>query len=167
MSHYDEEFDDEFDEEDGHYVIIEREREAGGGGIGSFLLGAAIGAGIALLFAPRSGAETRADIKRRAGDAKDAASRVAQGVTDTVTDTFQDARRKVEEQIDSARDAVQAKTDQVRRAMDAGRAAADEARVDLETRLAETKAAYRAGADVARESRVRRQAPATSALAEE
>jgi hypothetical protein len=51
--------------------------------------------------------------------------------------------------------------------MDAGRAAADDARIDLELRLAETKAAYNAGAQVARDARARRTAAATSSLAEE
>lgn len=155
-------YDEDFDEEDGPYVVIERS----GGGIGTFLLGAAIGAGLALLLAPKSGAETRADIRRRARRVSDAASRVAGDVSEKVTDTFHDARRRVEEQIDSAREAIAAKRDQVRDAMDAGRAAADEARLDLETRLAETKAAYNAGARVARDVRARR-AAATSSLAEE
>jgi gas vesicle protein len=151
-------------EDDDRVVVIER---GGGPGIGTFLLGAAIGAGIALLFAPQSGVETRAGIKRRARAARDSATRVAGDVTERVTDTFQDARRRVEEQIDSARESIQAKRDQVREAKDAGREAADEARLDLETRLAETKAAYNAGARVAREARARRGAPATSSLAEE
>lgn len=155
---------EDFDEEDGRYVVIER---GGSSGIGPFLLGAAIGAGLALLFAPRSGVETRADIRRRARLAKDRASRVANDVTERVTDTFQDARRRVEEQIDSAREAIEAKRAQVRDAMDAGRVAADEARLDLETRIAETKAAYNAGAQVAREARTRRTASATSSLVEE
>lgn len=161
--------EDEFDDEDGRYVVIER--QSGGNGIGPFILGAAIGAGLALLFAPRSGEETRADIRRRARKARDAAQRVAAGVTESVSDTFQDARRRVEEQIDTAREAIEAKKDQMRRAVDAGRAAADEARVDLENRLTETKAAYNAGADVvreAREVRVRRRPPAaSSSLTEE
>jgi uncharacterized membrane protein len=46
-----------------------------------------------------------------------------------------------------------AKKEQVSRAMEAGREAAHQARTDLERRLAETKAAYNAGADVARASR--------------
>ncbi|HET9425056.1 MAG TPA: YtxH domain-containing protein [Gemmatimonadaceae bacterium] len=158
---------EDFDEDDGHYVVIDRSGD--GAGIGTFLLGAAIGAGLALLFAPKSGAETRADIRRRARGARDSASRVAHDVTGKVTDTFQDARRRVEEQIDQAREAIEHKRDQVRDAMDAGRAAAEEARIDLEVRLAETKAAYNAGAQVARESRARRGAAASTAssLAEE
>lgn len=154
---------EDYDEDDEQIIVIER---GGGPGIGTFLLGAAIGAGLALLFAPKSGAETRADIRRRARQAKDSAARVAGDVTGKVADTFQDARRRVEEQLDSAREAIHAKREQVRDAMDAGRAAADEARLDLETRIAETKAAYNAGAQVAREARTRR-AAATSSLAEE
>src|ERR1041385_8002943 len=163
---------DDFDDEDGRYVVIER-RE-GGSGIGAFLLGAAVGAGIALLFAPQSGAETRAGIKRRAQVARDTAKRVATGVGESVTETFHDARRRVEEQIDHARTAIETKKEQMRRAMEAGRVAASEARVELENRITETKAAYNAGADVAREARQardirgRRQPPAgSSSLAEE
>ena len=54
MSRYD--FDD-----DERYVVIENHSA----GVGSFLVGLAVGAGIALLFAPRSGQATRRDIKRR------------------------------------------------------------------------------------------------------
>lgn len=133
-------------EDDEPYVVIEHQSS----GIGSFLIGVAIGAGIALLVAPRSGLETRRDIKRRARRARRAAERVATNVQDQVTGTFYDARRRVEEQIDSARQAVELKKQQVQRAMDAGRAAAHEARDELERRIAETKAAYKAGADVAR-----------------
>ncbi len=79
-----------------------------------------------------------------------AAEDAANEVTDTVVGTFQDARRKVEDQIDSVRQAVDLKKQQVHRAMDAGRAAAREAREELEQRIAETKAAYGAGAAVAR-----------------
>jgi len=161
--------EDDFDDEGGRYVVIER--HDGGSGIGTFIVGAAVGAGLALLFAPRSGEETRADIRRRARKARDAAQRVATGVTESVTDTFHDARRRVEEQIDSAREAIETKKEQMRRAVDAGRAAAADARVDLEQRLTETKAAYNAGGDVVREAREvrgRRRPPApTSSLAEE
>jgi gas vesicle protein len=46
------------DNDEGPYIVIERES---GGGIGSFVLGALVGAGLALLFAPKSGAETQED----------------------------------------------------------------------------------------------------------
>lgn len=134
MSRYD------FEDEDHPYVIIERRSS----GVGGFLLGAAIGAGIALLTAPRAGVETRRNIRRSAERTRDAARRVAQDVTDGVVGTFEDARRRVEDQIDNARAAIEMRTRQVTSAVEAGRAAAQEARLDLEQRLAETKAAYRA-----------------------
>jgi gas vesicle protein len=138
MSRYD--FDD-----DDRYVVIENHSA----GVGPFLVGLAVGAGIALLFAPRSGEATRRDIKRRAMRVRRAAEQVASDVADTVSDSFNDARRRVEEKIDAAREAVDMKKQQVQRAMEAGRAAAREARSELEQRLAETKAAYNAGVAVA------------------
>jgi gas vesicle protein len=134
---------------DDPYIVIEKHN----GGVGDFLLGALIGAGVALLFAPRSGRETRADISRRARAAQDRVRDVAEGVTDQVVDTFEGARTRIEEQIETARSAIVAKKEQVSRAMEAGREAAHQARNDLERRLAETKAAYNAGADVARSGR--------------
>jgi gas vesicle protein len=128
------------------YIVIEKHN----GSIGNLLLGVAIGAGVALLFAPRSGEETRGDIRRRARHAGDTVKGVAQGVTGQVVGSFESARSRVEEQIDSARTAIEIKKQQVTRAMEAGREAAQQARGDLERRLAETKAAYQAGADVAR-----------------
>ncbi|HTE46147.1 MAG TPA: YtxH domain-containing protein [Gemmatimonadaceae bacterium] len=113
---------------------------------GPFLIGLALGAAAALLLAPRSGRATRRDIQRRAMRVRRAAEKVATDVTDGVVDTFQDARRKVEDQIDSARTAIDLKRQQVHRAMDAGRAAAQEAREELELRIAESKAAQGAGA---------------------
>jgi hypothetical protein len=78
---------------------------------------------------------------------------VANDVTDTVVDTFQDARRRVEERIDSAREAIEVKKEQVHRAMEAGRAAAQEAREELERRIAETKASYHSDAKAATSTR--------------
>src|SRR5881227_1372068 len=108
------------------YIVIEKNS----GGVGDFLLGALIGAGVALLFAPRSGRETRADISRRARVAQDRVRDVAGGVTDQVVDTFETARSRIEEQIDSARTAIVTKKEQVTRAMEAGRDAAQQARTD-------------------------------------
>ncbi|MDB4916488.1 MAG: hypothetical protein JWM95_4132 [Gemmatimonadetes bacterium] len=136
------------DYDDAKYVVIEKN----GTDIGTLLVGVLIGAGVALLFAPRSGPDTRREIRRRAQQATDTVKGVATDVTDTVTETFETAKARVEEGIESARSAVLTKKRQVSRAMQAGRNAAHEARGDLERRLAETKAAYNAGAAVAHES---------------
>jgi gas vesicle protein len=149
---------EEYDFDDEPFVVIEKES----GGVSSFLLGIAIGAGIALLFAPQSGVETRRGLQRSAGRVRRAAEDVVNDVREKVTDTFQEARQQVEEKIESARQAVEAKKQQVTEAMEAGRAAAQQARDDLERRIAETKAAYHAGAEVAHRSRKTRNRAAAS-----
>jgi gas vesicle protein len=135
----------EFEDDDEPYLVIERHD---GPSVAPFLVGLAVGAGLALLMAPRSGAATRRDIKRRARRVRRAAEQAVTDVKDGVTGTFEEARRRVEEQIDTARQAIDLKRQQVNRAMDAGRAAAQEARDELEQRIAETKAAYGANATV-------------------
>lgn len=143
----------EEDEDERYYVIEEK-----GGGVGSFLLGAMVGAGIALLLAPQSGEETRRDIKRRARQVSDAAKDAAGELQDTVADGYSRAKASVGTRLDSARQALDLKKHQASEAIRAGREAAAQAREELEARLAETKAAYQAGADVARTSSRRAQA---------
>lgn len=162
MRRYDE---DDFDDEDDGlppYVVIEKRS----GGIGSFLLGLAVGAGVALLLAPQAGAATRRGLTRRARRVREAAENAVADASETVHDTFAAARQRVEEKIGEAREAIETKREQVHRAVEAGRAAAEQARADLERRLAETKAAYNAGAQVARSARAARAAePAKEAAA--
>jgi gas vesicle protein len=121
------------------YVIVER-REAG---IGPFLIGLALGAGVALLLAPRSGEETRRGIARRARRAQEAARDFVEDVSGTVADKFDEVRATVGERIDATLDAVDDKKRRVSSAFHAGRAAAREARGELEQRIAESKAAYK------------------------
>ena len=134
------------DYDDEPAVIIERHS----GGVGSFLLGVTIGAVAALLLAPQSGEATRRDLRRGARRARRAAQNMAGDLGTKVSDTFEQARGRVEHGIDTARQAIDLKKRQVTRAMEAGRAAAQQAREELERRIAETKAAYNAGGDVAR-----------------
>lgn len=121
------------------YVIVER-RESG---VGTFLIGLALGAGAALLFAPQSGEETRRGIARRARRAQEAAADLVDDVSGTVADKFNEVRATVEERIEATLDAVDDRKRRVTSAFHAGRAAAREARGELEQRIAETKAAYK------------------------
>ena len=123
------------------YVIVERERV--GSGAGSLLLGLAVGAGLALLLAPQTGEETRRSIARRARRASEAAQDFVGDVSGTVADKFQEVRASVEERIEATLDTVDRKRRQVGNAFDAGRAAARQARGELEQRIAESKAAYK------------------------
>jgi gas vesicle protein len=137
---------DEFDDEP--YLVIEKN----GGSVGSFLLGLTIGAGVALLLAPQSGEDTRREIARQARQARDRAREFADDVGERVTNRVNDARDAVTQRVDRARQAVDLKRRQVERAVEAGRAAAQQAREDLERRIAQTKAAYQAGSSAARET---------------
>ena len=121
------------------YVIIEKQDV----GIGPFLLGIALGAGVALLFAPQSGQETRRGIARSARRAQDAAQDFVEDVSGTVADKFKEVRTSVEERLEATIDAVDERKRRVTNAFHAGRAAAREARGELEQRIAETKAAYK------------------------
>jgi gas vesicle protein len=126
------------DQDEGPYIVIERDS---GGGIGSFILGALVGAGIALLFAPKSGAETQEDLKEHARKLRSAAE-----------EKVREAQKQLETRLDGVREGVQTRFDGVKDAVSAGRSAAADARSDLEKKLQRSKAAYRAGVQAARES---------------
>jgi len=125
------------DRDEGSYIVIER--DSGGGHLGSFVMGALVGAGLAFLFAPQSGAETQEEIKERARKLREGAE-----------SRMRDAQKQLEERLDDARHGVQTRISEVKDAVDAGRQAAVEARSELEGRLQRSKAAYRAGIDAAR-----------------
>lgn len=100
-------------EDVGQPRIVIEER---GGGAGSFLLGVLVGAGAALLLAPRSGRETQREI-----------------------------RGFVTGRVDAVRGAVDTRVEQARTAVDEGRSAAAQARGELQRRVEEAKASYRGG----------------------
>jgi gas vesicle protein len=92
----------ELNEQD--YVIVERKR----GGFGPFIWGAAIGAGLALLFAPRSGRQVRADIRDGVQRLRDQAEEAVRDAQRSVTDRYDDVRSDVRGRVDAARDAFEA-----------------------------------------------------------
>lgn len=124
--------------DDRPYIVIERH----GGGVGAFLLGALAGAGAALLFAPRSGRETRDELRTGVLRLKERAEDTVRTVQDNVSDTITNVRAEVGNRVEAARDAFEA-----------GRSAARETRADLERRISETRAGVRAGIEAARRSR--------------
>jgi gas vesicle protein len=123
------------DQDDLPYIVIERRS----GGFGSLVLGALLGAGAALLLAPRSGRETRDEIRAGALRIRDRAEDAVRGVTDTVNETIGGVRGEVEGRVEAARDAFEA-----------GRRAARDTRREMETRVREVRAGVRGGIDAAR-----------------
>lgn len=126
------------DHDEAPVIVIERDT---GGGVGSFVLGALVGAGLALLFAPKSGAETQEELKEQARKLRSAAE-----------ERVREAQRQLEDRLDDMRDGVQTRFDEVKQAVNTGRDAAQDARSDLERKLERSKVAYRAGVQAAREA---------------
>jgi gas vesicle protein len=87
----------------------------GGSKVAFFLAGAGIGAILALLFAPKSGKETRDYIAQRAGESRDRIS--AKG---------REYRRQAEDYLDKAKDVVAKQKEQLSAALDAGKQAYQE-----------------------------------------
>ncbi len=119
-------------DDDDQIIIVEQDESSG---LSAFLLGAAIGAGLALIFAPQTGAETRQSIRRSAKKAGEATKRAGEKVTDALSQ----AKADIESRIDSAKSSIDLKKTQVSRAVDAGREAARAAREDLERRMTEQR----------------------------
>ena len=78
----------------------------------SFILGGIVGAGLALIYAPKSGSDTREMIKEFAGDVKDK----AQNYVD-------DVKGKVSSGIDKGKDLYEDKKSMISSAFDAGKEA--------------------------------------------
>lgn len=91
-------------------------REESGHGTGSiflsFLLGGIVGAGFALLFAPKSGRETRQRIKE-----------VAEGVTEKAKDYAEDVKGKVTSTVDKGKELYEEKKSVIATAIEAGKEA--------------------------------------------
>ena len=119
------------------YIVIDRDS----GGIGSFLVGALVGAGLALLFAPQTGEETQEEIRERAKKLRSAAE-----------ERIKEAQQTLEVRLEGVREELHERVDQIKEAVDSGRQAAVEARGDLSDKLDRSKAAYRAGIEAAREA---------------
>jgi gas vesicle protein len=85
-------------------------------GLSSFLLGLGVGVGIGMLFAPKSGPETREFIKNKASEGGD-----------YLKQKGDDLRQSASEWVDRGKDALNRQRDTLSGAMEAGRQAYREA----------------------------------------
>lgn len=122
--------------DDGPVVVVERE-----GGVGAFLFGIVLGAGLALLLAPRSGEELRRELRNQGRRLRATASEKAEDLREVLSGGYEETKLKVEQGIRSARDAIEDKRDGAKEAVEAGKAAVHSARDELERRLADARAA--------------------------
>lgn len=126
-------------DKDVSYIIVERSDDTG---VAAFVWGALIGAGVALLFAPKSGRDTRNSISQGARRLKEAAEDTVRTVQDSVTGAVDNVRSQVGGTMTRARTAV-----------DRGRNAARESRAEMERRIREARAGFESGARAARAGR--------------
>src|SRR5438477_10279012 len=89
------------------------DNEAGGGGsfVMGLLTGTVLGAGLGMLFAPRSGSELRNQISEQAGNIANTASEGYRRASETASDWADKGR----EMYDKARDAVGRGTEEAQR----------------------------------------------------
>jgi gas vesicle protein len=83
-------------------------RCSGSGLAVGFLLGGALGASLALLFAPESGRRTRERLRDLAADARDKTMDVSDGLRDTAEDVLERGREVLKEKKSILSAAVQA-----------------------------------------------------------
>jgi gas vesicle protein len=70
----------------------------------AFLIGGAVGAGIALLYAPQSGRDTRKDIAKTARRVKKETVNLVEDAVDSINDFASDVKDKVSDIIDRGKD---------------------------------------------------------------
>lgn len=90
-------------------VVEIRTRSSFGTLLSGFIIGGLIGATVALLSAPQSGAETRAMLRERSSELRDRAADVASDTAARANQMISDARDKASEAISTTKN----KTDQV------------------------------------------------------
>lgn len=122
------------------YVIVERRAS----GVVAFLCGALVGAGVALLLAPKSGRETQADLREGARRLKEGTGERLTDLRDTLGERYDRTRDQVGTRVGAVRRNVADRQKKAGEAIKAGKDAARQARSDLEARVAESKEAYRA-----------------------
>ena len=111
----------DYDDDEGR-VIVER-RGSSGTTMGALLAGIAIGAGLALLFAPQSGEATRTLLQRKGRRARRLARNYADELKERAEDVAKSARERSREFVDEARGAIEDRVDETRRAINTKRRA--------------------------------------------
>ena len=107
------------------------------------IVGSAIGAAAALMYAPASGAETREQLRVKAEQARDKATEVAEQARARATEVANQARSKVEEVSREARTKVEDLSHQAQNAVDRGRQLVEGQKDAILTAVDAGKQAYR------------------------
>lgn len=74
----------------------------------AFLIGAAVGGGIALLTAPRSGRETREKLRGLAGETREKIRKIAEEAEERIADVLNEGKETIAQKRDMVKAAVEA-----------------------------------------------------------
>jgi gas vesicle protein len=86
----------------------------------AFLLGGLIGAGVALLYAPQSGSETRRDITRTARKIRKRSGELVENAIDSVNDFIDDIKDVTSDVVDRSVDLSESAKKEIVRAFEQG-----------------------------------------------
>jgi len=98
--------------------------------LGFFLVGAGIGATVALLFAPRSGCELRGDIVKTTYKGIDYADESAKEIGHRVANVYKAGVEKVSDFIEEGKEAIEERKELIATAFEAGKKAYKEKKVE-------------------------------------
>lgn len=93
------------------------------GALGLITVGALIGAGVALLLAPRTGEETREMLREKGADLARRAQESGSEFTRRAQETMGEAQVKAQEYLGRGKEVMEEKSAQLRAAFEAGRSA--------------------------------------------
>jgi len=91
-----------------------------------FLIGAGVGAMVALLFAPKSGRELRSDIADATRRGVDYAGTGARAIGERASDIYDRGRERASQLVEAGRETVVRQRDQISAAIEAGKQAYQE-----------------------------------------
>jgi gas vesicle protein len=92
-------------------------------GLSSFLLGLGVGVGIGMLFAPKSGQETREIIKNKAGEGTDFLKQRSADLKQSANEWVDKGKQTANEWVDKGKEALGRQRDNIADAVEAGRQA--------------------------------------------
>jgi gas vesicle protein len=102
------------------------------------LIGSAVGAAVALLYAPQGGSDTRELIRHKTDEAKEKVADVATNVKHTVAEKADHLKSTTHDLVDKGRGFVETKKTQIAAAVDAGKEAYTRKKEELQSEVSET-----------------------------
>ena len=136
---------------------MSEENNLGKGVIIGFIAGGALGAALALLYAPKSGKELRQDIKLKTDDYMDEAEKYIAEAKDKAIDLINEGKKKSEKIIKEARTKSEELLKDAEKVLEEARTKTDElvktGKTKVDQKSGQLKSAIKAGVDAYKETK--------------